>query len=105
MESWIQGLVEQYGYWGILILVALENVFPPIPSEVILTFGGYMTTQTDISVTGVFYFSDNRFCFRSSYFIWTRFFIRRKKTGKDYWPLWAYFSFNKRGFISRRCVV
>ncbi|WP_071458863.1 DedA family protein [Bacillus massilinigeriensis] len=53
MESWIQSLVEQYGYWGIFFLIALENVFPPIPSEVILTFGGYMTTRSDITIVGV----------------------------------------------------
>ena len=27
-------------YFGIAFLIALENIFPPIPSEVILTFGG-----------------------------------------------------------------
>lgn len=31
----------------------LENIFPPIPSEVILTFGGFMTTTTNLSVAGV----------------------------------------------------
>lgn len=31
----------------------LENIFPPIPSEVILTFGGFMTTKTNMTVIGV----------------------------------------------------
>ncbi len=53
MENWIFDIMEQFGYIGILFLIALENVFPPIPSEVILTFGGYMTTQTSLTVTGV----------------------------------------------------
>jgi membrane protein DedA with SNARE-associated domain len=53
MESLIKDLVEQYGYWGIFLLIALENVFPPIPSELILTFGGYTTLITNLTVTGV----------------------------------------------------
>lgn len=47
------GIIEEYGYIGILLLIALENIFPPIPSEVILTFGGYMTTTTNLTVSGV----------------------------------------------------
>ncbi len=42
---------------GILLLIALENIFPPIPSEVILTFGGFMTTTTNLSVMGVVLFA------------------------------------------------
>lgn len=45
MELWIKDLIEQYGYWGVFLLIALENVFPPIPSEVILTFSGFMTNK------------------------------------------------------------
>lgn len=45
--------MEQFGYVGILLMIALENVFPPIPSEVILTFGGFMTTYTKLTVPGV----------------------------------------------------
>jgi alkaline phosphatase len=53
MELWIKEFIEQYGYWGVFLLIALENIFPPIPSEVILTFGGYMTAQTNLTVQGV----------------------------------------------------
>jgi len=53
MENWITSIMEQFGYIGIFLLITLENVFPPIPSEVILTFGGFMTTQTGLSVLGV----------------------------------------------------
>ncbi len=45
--------MDQFGYLGIMLLVALENVFPPIPSEVILAFGGFMTTYTSLHVVGV----------------------------------------------------
>ena len=57
MENWITNIIEQFGYMGILLLIALENIFPPIPSEVILTFGGFMTTTTNLSVIGVVLFA------------------------------------------------
>ena len=57
MENWITNIIEQFGYMGILLLIALENIFPPIPSEVILTFGGFMTTTTNLSVMGVVLFA------------------------------------------------
>ncbi|WP_079478976.1 DedA family protein [Halobacillus salinus] len=53
MENWLMEVMNQYGYIGILLLIALENIFPPVPSEVILTFGGFMTTSTDLSIVGV----------------------------------------------------
>jgi len=34
-------------------MIAFENVFPPIPSEVILSFGGFMTTTTTLTIPGV----------------------------------------------------
>ena len=42
---------------GVCFLIAIENIFPPIPSEVILTFGGFMTTYTRLTVPGVIVFS------------------------------------------------
>lgn len=53
MESWIASVMEQFGYFGIALLILLENVFPPIPSEVILTFGGFMTTKSELTILGV----------------------------------------------------
>lgn len=53
MQSWITDFMEQFGYIGIFLMIALENVFPPIPSEVILPFGGFMTTYTELTVVGV----------------------------------------------------
>lgn len=53
MESWITSFMEQYGYLGVFLMIALENVFPPIPSEIILPFGGFMTTYTSMTVPGV----------------------------------------------------
>lgn len=55
MESWITHFMEQFGYLGIFLLMFLENVFPPIPSELILTFGGFMTTYSDMNILGVIF--------------------------------------------------
>jgi membrane protein DedA with SNARE-associated domain len=53
VESWITDFMEEFGYLGIFLMIALENLFPPIPSEIVLSFGGFMTTQSDLTVTGV----------------------------------------------------
>lgn len=50
MQEFIINLMNQFGYIGIFLLIAIENIFPPIPSEVILTFGGYMTTYSNLNV-------------------------------------------------------
>nr|WP_221437364.1 DedA family protein [Gracilibacillus halotolerans] len=53
VQNWLVDIMNDLGYFGILLLIALENVFPPIPSEIILTFGGFMTTTTNLTVVGV----------------------------------------------------
>ncbi|MEK3936109.1 DedA family protein [Sporosarcina sp. FSL W7-1349] len=53
MENWITEFMSQFGYFGVLVLILLENIFPPIPSEIILTFGGFMTTYSGMTKTGV----------------------------------------------------
>jgi membrane protein DedA with SNARE-associated domain len=53
MENWITDFMEQFGYIGIFLIIALENLFPPIPSEIVLPFGGFMTTYTKLNVPGV----------------------------------------------------
>jgi len=53
MEEIIINLMNQFGYVGIMFLIMIENVFPPIPSEIILCFGGFMTTTTKMTVLGV----------------------------------------------------
>jgi len=40
MEDWIIRLVDWAGYWGVAALMLLETVFPPVPSEVIMTVAG-----------------------------------------------------------------
>ena len=53
MQNWIITIMNRFGYLGVAGLIGLENIFPPIPSEVILTFGGFLTTCTNLTFTGV----------------------------------------------------
>ena len=59
MNNFIINMMNKYGYFGILFLITVENIFPPIPSEVILTLGGFMTSQETctMSLFGVIMFS------------------------------------------------
>lgn len=41
MSEWIIDTITQFGYVGIFMLMVVENVFPPIPSELIMPFAGY----------------------------------------------------------------
>ena len=50
MQDTIIGFITQYGYIAVCLLICVENIFPPIPSEVILIFGGFAAASTNMSV-------------------------------------------------------
>jgi membrane protein DedA with SNARE-associated domain len=45
MVQWINDLMTSLGYWGIGLLMFLENLFPPIPSELIMPLAGFTVSQ------------------------------------------------------------
>jgi membrane protein DedA with SNARE-associated domain len=45
MAGWIESLVNQTSYLGVALLMLLENVFPPIPSELIMPLAGHTASQ------------------------------------------------------------
>lgn len=51
MTEFILNLIAWGGYVGIFILMTLENVFPPLPSEVIMGFGGMAVARGDMDMT------------------------------------------------------
>lgn len=53
MDDWIIRLVDQGGYWGVALLMFLETVFPPVPSEVIMTVAGVSASRGNMTFTGV----------------------------------------------------
>ena len=50
MTEWIQNLMDSMGYLGILLLMILENVFPPIPSELIMPSAGFAAARGDMTL-------------------------------------------------------
>ena len=47
---WVQDVIDRLGATGVALLVILENVFPPIPSEIVLPFAGFVAQRGDASV-------------------------------------------------------
>ncbi|MFM7827787.1 MAG: DedA family protein, partial [Acidimicrobiaceae bacterium] len=46
----MQDVINQFGYLGVALLVVIENVFPPIPSEIVLPFAGFVAQQSASAV-------------------------------------------------------
>lgn len=53
IADWVSSVIEAIGYLGVALLVALESVFPPIPSEVVLPFAGFYAGKGEASVVGM----------------------------------------------------
>lgn len=53
LTNFATDVVDALGYLGVALLIALENVFPPIPSEVVLGLAGYTAAQGDATVIGM----------------------------------------------------
>ena len=65
MASWIETIVETMGVFGIALLMFLENVFPPIPSELIMPLAGYNAAQGNANIFLVILAGHDRFARRS----------------------------------------
>ena len=50
LAQWVQDVIESLGYLGVALLVIAENLFPPIPSEIVLPFAGFVARRGDGSV-------------------------------------------------------
>jgi membrane protein DedA with SNARE-associated domain len=51
--DWITALIAHTGYFGIALLMLAENVFPPIPSELIMPLAGFTAARGELSLAGV----------------------------------------------------
>lgn len=52
MADWIFRIVEGLGYLGIALLTLLENVFPPVPSEVVMPLAGFIASKGELGLAG-----------------------------------------------------
>ncbi len=52
LTDWVTEVVHTLGYVGVAVLVALESVVPPIPSELVLPLAGFVAGRGDASVAG-----------------------------------------------------
>lgn len=57
MENFVISIMNQFGYFGIFFLIFVENIFPPIPSEAVLLFGGFMTTYSELNLVLMVFFA------------------------------------------------
>jgi len=53
LVSWLVGLVERAGPWGVGLAMALDGACLPLPSEMILPLGGYLASQGRVSLPGI----------------------------------------------------
>ncbi|MEA3345642.1 MAG: DedA family protein [Chloroflexota bacterium] len=53
INDWVQSIIASAGYPGLGLIMILENLFPPIPSEIVLPFAGYMTLGGCFTLVGV----------------------------------------------------
>jgi len=51
--DWIVGLVERSGYLGVALLMFAENLFPPIPSELIMPLAGFAAARGELGLLPV----------------------------------------------------
>ena len=52
LVDWAESVVESLGYVGVALLIALENLFPPIPSEIVLPLAGFVASKGEATSSG-----------------------------------------------------
>ena len=51
MDNWVTSIIGQLGYGGVALLMFLENLFPPIPSEVIMPVAGVVAAKGELELS------------------------------------------------------
>ncbi|HUO46335.1 MAG TPA: DedA family protein [Acidimicrobiia bacterium] len=57
LTEWVINVIERLGGVGVALLVAVENIFPPIPSEIVLPFAGVVARRSGSGVVGMIAFA------------------------------------------------
>ncbi|MFI7489231.1 DedA family protein [Micromonospora echinaurantiaca] len=50
LTGWVAGIIDAAGALGVALLVALESIIPPIPSEIVLAMAGYLAGEGRFNV-------------------------------------------------------
>lgn len=53
LTDWVTDVIDKLGYIGVAVLVAIENLFPPIPSEIVLPFAGFVARDGGATLPGM----------------------------------------------------
>jgi membrane protein DedA with SNARE-associated domain len=53
IRIWIEQIISAMGYPGITFVMLVENLFPPIPSEVVMPFAGFLVVDGRFSLPGI----------------------------------------------------
>ena len=57
IKIWTEGIISSMGYPGLVLVMFLENIFPPIPSEVVLPLAGNLTNSGALSLFWVIFWA------------------------------------------------
>lgn len=57
MIAWLESTFSTLGYFGVFLMLFTENIFPAIPSEVVMPFCGYLAARNDLGLGGVIFFA------------------------------------------------
>lgn len=53
LQLWIEQLILTLGYPGIALIMAVETIFPPIPSELVMPMAGFLAADGTMNFWGV----------------------------------------------------
>ena len=48
--TWVTNVVTGFGYWGIAFMMFLENLIPPIPSELVMPLAGFAASRGELDL-------------------------------------------------------
>jgi membrane protein DedA with SNARE-associated domain len=57
MIDWLENTFAALGYFGVFLMLFIENIFPALPSEVVMPFCGYLAARQDLGLGGVIFFA------------------------------------------------
>jgi membrane protein DedA with SNARE-associated domain len=90
MTEFVFTVLRAGGYWGIAFLMALENVIPPIPSELIMGLGGISVARGGMEFVPLLIFGTVGTTIGNLFWYWVgrRFGFKGLKPFVDRWGRW-----------------